>query len=106
MFITEVAFSTNKENEDRLYNKAKKNLAELNDNVKGLIDAEVWTKSKADEVEYVIVSKWQEKKDFQTWVARPEHVEEHKEMNKKIKSGESEPSPFKKVLKQYSVVEF
>ena len=62
MFITEVAFSTNKENEDRLYNKAKKNLAELNDNVKGLIDAEVWTKSKADEVEYVIVSKWQEKK--------------------------------------------
>lgn len=58
MFITEVAFSTNKENEDRLYNKAKKNLAELNDNVKGLIDAEVWTKSKADEVEYVIVSKW------------------------------------------------
>ena len=38
MFITEVAFSTNKENEDRLYNKAKKNLAELNDNVKGLID--------------------------------------------------------------------
>ena len=41
---------------------------------------------KGDEVEYVIVSKWQEKKDFQTWVARPEHVEEHKEMNKKLKA--------------------
>lgn len=105
MFITEVAFSTTKENEQKLYDKVEKNANELVD-VDGLIDAEVWTKSKGDEVEYVIVSKWQEKQHFQAWVSRPSHVAEHKEMNKKSKEGDKPQSPFKKVLKQYTVVEF
>lgn len=56
MFVAEVAFSTNKENEQQLYNKVKKTQSELH-NVAGLKSSEVWTKSKSDDVEYVVVSK-------------------------------------------------
>lgn len=63
MFVAEVAFSTNKENEQQLYNKVKKTQSELH-NVAGLKSSEVWTKSKSDDVEYVVVSKWDEKKIF------------------------------------------
>ncbi|NWK83369.1 antibiotic biosynthesis monooxygenase [Staphylococcus sp. GSSP0090] len=106
MFIAEVAFSTNKAHEQQLYDKVKKTQSELHDDVAGLIASEVWTKSKADDVEYVVVSKWEEKKDFQNWVARPSHVEEHKAMHKKSKNGEAEKPPFQKTLRQYTVVTF
>ena len=105
MFVAEVAFSTNKEHEQQLYNKVKKTQSELH-NVAGLKSSEVWTKSKSDDVEYVVVSKWDEKKDFQNWVARPSHVEEHKAMHKKSKNCEADKPPFQKTLRQYTVVEF
>lgn len=63
MFVAEVAFSTNNEHEQQLYNKVKKTQSELH-NVAGLKSSEVWTKSKSDDVEYVVVSKWDEKKIF------------------------------------------
>ncbi|MFK3832070.1 hypothetical protein [Staphylococcus saprophyticus] len=42
MFVAEVAFSTNKEHEQQLYNKVKKTQSELH-NVAGLKSSEVWT---------------------------------------------------------------
>ncbi len=51
----------------------------------GCISQEIWVDEKAEEIEYVYVSKWNDKKDFQNWLSRPEHAQGHQEKNQYYK---------------------
>jgi len=82
MFVVNASFETEKKFEEQLKQKAKKNKTEI-EAAKGNLSFECWKKDSADKVEYVFVSKWEDKQFFQAWISREEHVNEHKEANKK-----------------------
>ncbi len=104
MFVNQAHFEGGKLHEDKIIAKMKKTKEQLN-GVEGLHAVEFWKKEKMDTVEYVIVSKWTEKKDFTAWLSREEHVNEHKEMIKQKKQGISEKPVMKKTIIQYETVE-
>ncbi|UEX89641.1 antibiotic biosynthesis monooxygenase family protein [Staphylococcus ratti] len=106
MFVAQVTFST-KDLESRsiLDNKAKHAKKDF-EGYEGLIAVEVWKNETKDKLEYAIVSKWHDKKDFQAWVSRPEHVEEHKNKNQTSKvQEEAKYSAIDKQIKKYECVE-
>ena len=43
-------------------------------------------------VDFQLVSKWQEKKHFQAWLKRPEHLQKHREAYRAEKEGNGKPS--------------
>ncbi|MDK9875777.1 MAG: hypothetical protein ACTIL1_11305 [Staphylococcus equorum] len=59
-------------------------------------------KRKKSKILYSIVSKWKQKKDFQAWVMRPAHIEEHKHMRKEEKTI---PTKIEKQIKQFELLE-
>lgn len=106
MFIAQVTFST-KDFEVRsiLDNKAS-HAKEDFEGFQGFRGAEVWKSESKSKLEYAIVSKWDDKKDFQAWVSRPDHIEEHKSMNKETE--EQEKAKYQKIekqIKKYEIVE-
>ncbi|MDY0943861.1 antibiotic biosynthesis monooxygenase family protein [Priestia megaterium] len=102
MFISQACFEGDKIIEHKIITKLQKTLKETI-NVQGLISTECWSKENKDRVEYVLVTKWENKEHFKKWLTREEHVEEHKEMNKQKKQGSQEELQFKKILRQYEV---
>lgn len=104
MFISQAHFEGVKSNEDRIIQKVKKTTAETVD-VQGLINLDCWKKEKDNLVEYVIVTKWNSKKDFIAWLSRDQHVNEHKEMNQQKKQGIIEEPIMKKTVFQYESVD-
>ncbi|MFP7735536.1 antibiotic biosynthesis monooxygenase family protein [Priestia aryabhattai] len=104
MFVVNASFETEKQFEDQLKQKAKKNKAEI-EAAKGNLSFECWKKDSVDKVEYVFVSKWEEKQFFQAWISREEHVNEHKEVNKKKTQAPAEAMKVKKTLRFYEAVE-
>ncbi|AVX06704.1 MULTISPECIES: antibiotic biosynthesis monooxygenase family protein [Priestia] len=104
MFVVNASFETEKKFEEQLKQKANKNKAEI-EAAKGNLSFECWKKYSADKVEYVLVSKWEDKQFFQAWISREEHVNEHKEANKKKMKACSEAMEIKKMLRFYEAVE-
>lgn len=100
MFITKVAFEVEKENEELLTEMVKKKAATKIE-FPGLISYEWWKNDKKNVVEYNYVSKWESKENFKAWLARPEHIESHKNkgQNNELKS------KIKKTVTQYELVE-
>ncbi|MDQ0217788.1 antibiotic biosynthesis monooxygenase [Peribacillus cavernae] len=104
MFVMNASFEIEKEYEEILLEKGKKDKKEL-EAAKGIISVERWQKEHSETVEYVTVSKWESQADFKAWIARDEHVEEHKEMNIKRKESVQTPYKIKKTLRSFEVVE-
>ncbi|MFC4619535.1 antibiotic biosynthesis monooxygenase family protein [Camelliibacillus cellulosilyticus] len=103
MFVMNASFETDKKYEDKLRVKAQKNKGDIQ-KAEGNISFECWRKDHGDTVEYVFVSKWKDQADFKNWISREEHVQEHKEMNKKRKEGEQDGFKLKKVLRSYELL--
>ncbi|MGY0694973.1 antibiotic biosynthesis monooxygenase family protein [Virgibacillus sp. FSP13] len=101
MFVMNASFTTDKEFEDRLKKKAMKNKDEALE-AKGNISFECWRKYHNEEVEYVLVSKWEEQSDFKSWISRDEHIQEHKEMQKNPVKDDT--FKLKKKMRSYEVL--
>ena len=106
MFVAQAIFSTKDEASKAILDNKVSHAKQDFEGFEGFIDAQVWKSETGSKLEYAIVSKWNDKKDFQAWISRPSHVEEHKAMHKKSKNDEADKPPFQKTLRQYTVVEF
>jgi heme-degrading monooxygenase HmoA len=102
MFISQACFKGAKLNEQKIITKLQKTMKETS-NVEGLISTECWLNENKDRVEYVLVTKWENKEYFKKWVTREEHVEEHKEMHKQKQQVLQEEVQLKKTLCQYEM---
>lgn len=100
MHVRSVKFSTAPENEEQLRQKMADNLAGLK-TWESCLNVEVWRAVGRGSVSYQLVSKWADKKDFQAWIGRPEHLEEHRK-----KAQEKRPSLFEKEMATFETVEF
>lgn len=104
MFIMNASFEIEKNYEYILEEKGKKDKLHLTD-AKGIMAVERWRKEHTETVEYVMVSKWESEADFKKWITRDEHVNEHKDMNKKRKESEQLPYHVKKTLRSFEAIE-
>lgn len=77
MIIKSVTFETELAGEGRLEQKITNDLSSLKE-FETCLSAEAWRHSTKNEVSYTLVTKWQDKKDFQAWLKRPEHLQEHR----------------------------
>jgi len=106
MFVNTATFEIEKAYEERLVKKREKDKEKLAE-AKGLISFECWKRENTEMVEFVYVSKWESQADFKAWISREDHVNEHKEMNKKRKEN---PQPdqvkMKKTLRAYELYDY
>ncbi len=103
MFVNTATFEIEKAYEDRLVKKREKDQAQLA-KAKGILSFECWRRENKDTVEFVYVSKWESQDAFKAWISRDEHVNEHKEMNKRRKENEqTEQVKMKKTLRAYEL---
>lgn len=98
MFVAQVTFSTKDFEVRSILDEKASHAKEDFEGFQGFKGADVWKNETKTKLEYVIVSKWDDKKDFQDWVSRPDHVEEHKNMNKAAE--EQEKAKYQKIDKQ------
>ena len=103
MFVNTATFEIEKAYEERLVKKREKDQAQLA-KAKGILSFECWRRENKDTVEFVYVSKWESQDAFKAWISRDEHVNEHKEMNKRRKENEqTEQVKMKKTLRAYEL---
>lgn len=103
MFVNTATFEIEKAHEDRLVKKREKDQAQLA-KANGILSFECWRRENTDTVEFVYVSKWESQDAFKAWISRDEHVNEHKEMNKRRKENEqTEQVKMKKTLRAYEL---
>ena len=103
MFVNTATFEIEKAYEERLVKKREKDQAQLA-KAKGILSFECWRRENKDIVEFVYVSKWESQDAFKAWISRDEHVNEHKEMNKRRKENEqTEQVKMKKTLRAYEL---
>lgn len=106
MFIAQVTFATKDFDVRSILDNKASNAKKDFEGFEGFRGAEVWKNETKNKLEYAIVSKWDHKEDFQAWVSRPSHIEEHKNMNKEAK--EQENAKYKNIdkqIKKFEVVE-
>ncbi|MGC6769157.1 antibiotic biosynthesis monooxygenase family protein [Enterococcus sp. LJL51] len=100
MFVQTVAFIIKKEGKETFENKTKKDVASMQA-WENCLSSECWYAETKDTCEFTLVSKWQDKKDFQAWLKRPEHLEKHRAAHK---NKESRPEiVLDKIRKSYTV---
>ncbi|MFP7494708.1 antibiotic biosynthesis monooxygenase [Terribacillus saccharophilus] len=104
MFVNQVIFEGAVDAQDKIINKVKHTMEELQD-VAGLNSAECWNKDTKnnDTIAYSIVTKWNEKADFVAWISRESHVAEHRAMRKEKKD---QAPVMTKTLLQYEEASF
>ena len=102
MFVQSVTFVVKKEGKERFEKKTKEDVASMKE-WEGCVSSECWYAETKDTCEFVLVSKWHEKKDFQAWLKRPEHLQHHREAHK---NKQSEPSVVvEKIKKSYTILD-
>lgn len=100
MIIQTVAFIIKKEGKERFEAKTSKDVASMV-GFPGCLSSECWFSEDKNTCEFMLVSKWENKKEFQNWLKRPEHLQEHREAHK---NKEAEPSVvIEKIRKSYVV---
>ncbi|MBO0440030.1 hypothetical protein DOK67_0000185 [Enterococcus sp. DIV0212c] len=100
MIVQTVAFIIKKEGREIFEAKTSKDVASMV-GFSGCLSSECWFSEDKDTCEFMLVSKWQSKKDFQNWLKRPEHLQEHREAHK---NKEAKPSVvLEKIRKSYEV---
>nr|WP_263314415.1 antibiotic biosynthesis monooxygenase [Mammaliicoccus sp. Marseille-Q6498] len=106
MFVAQATFSTKEPDAKPILDNKASNAVKDFEGFEGFIDAEVWKMETGSKLEYAIVSKWQDKKDFQAWISRPAHIEEHKNMSKEAKEKEEATYPkIEKQIKKYELMD-
>ena len=73
MYIKTVTFEVLAEAKETFSEKIRKDIASMK-TFEGCLQSECWINEKAS-VDFQLVSKWQEKKHFQAWLKRPEHLQ-------------------------------
>ncbi|MBP1048105.1 antibiotic biosynthesis monooxygenase [Enterococcus sp. BWM-S5] len=81
MIVQSVTFIVRKEGKEHFENKTKKDVASMLER-EACLSSECWYAEAKDSCEFTLVSKWQTKKDFQEWLKRPEHLQQHREAHK------------------------
>lgn len=100
MFVQTVTFIVKKEGKEVFEAKTSKDVASMI-GFEGCVSSECWFSEEKEICEFMLVSKWQSKKDFQGWLKRPEHLQEHREAHK---NKETKPSiVLEKIRKSYEV---
>ncbi|WP_430609763.1 antibiotic biosynthesis monooxygenase family protein [Enterococcus sp. DIV0876] len=91
MYIRTVAFEVVPEGKDVFLEKIMKDVTSMK-GYSGCLSTEAWLSETKKSVTFQLVSKWQEKKDFQAWLKRPEHLQKHREAHRAEKEGHAKPS--------------
>ncbi|MCM3444580.1 antibiotic biosynthesis monooxygenase family protein [Metabacillus halosaccharovorans] len=103
MFVNTATFEIGKIHKEILEKKREKDKEKLAE-ARGLISFECWKRENTETVEFVYVSKWESQSDFKAWISREDHVNEHKQMNKKRKENlQLEQVKMKKTLRAYEL---
>ncbi|MCD8841683.1 antibiotic biosynthesis monooxygenase [Staphylococcus arlettae] len=105
MFVAQATFSTKDLSSRSILDEKAAQVKEEFAGFDGLIEFEVWKNETKNKLEYSIISKWNDKKDFQAWVSRPAHLEEHKNMNKEKEQEKAKYENIDKQIKKYELVE-
>ena len=90
MYIRTVAFEVIPEGKEIFLAKMKKDSASMK-TFAGCHSAEAWFSESKDSLVFQLVSKWTEKKAFQAWLKRPEHLQKHREAYRAEKEGTAKP---------------
>lgn len=100
MIVQTVTFIIKKEGKEIFETKTNKDVTSMLE-FTGCISSECWFLEEKNTCEFMLVSKWKSKKDFQNWLKRPEHLQEHREAHK---NKETKPSfVIEKIRKSYEV---
>lgn len=100
MIVQTVTFIIKKEGKAIFETKTSKDVTSMLE-FSGCISSECWFLEEKNTCEFMLVSKWESKKDFQNWLKRPEHLQEHREAHKKK---ETKPSfVIEKIRKSHEV---
>lgn len=81
MIVQTVAFIIKKEGREIFETKTTKDVTSMLE-FSGCLSSECWFSEEKDTCEFMLVSRWQSKKDFQNWLKRPEHLQEHRDTHK------------------------
>jgi heme-degrading monooxygenase HmoA len=95
MFVSQVIFETEKANEAMLQALMQKKAGEAT-GIAGLVASECWVENGRARVGFSLVTKWESREHFQTWLSREEHVKAPKE---------PERAAFTKTAYQFETVE-
>ena len=99
MIVQTVTFIIKKEGKEMFEAKTSKDVVSML-GFSGCLLSECWF-TENNTCEFMLVSKWQSKKDFQNWLKRPEHLQEHRDAHR---SKDSKPSiVIEKIRKSYEV---
>ncbi|MBL1229011.1 antibiotic biosynthesis monooxygenase [Enterococcus sp. BWB1-3] len=102
MFVQSVTFVVKKEGKEHFENKTKKDVVSMLGR-DTCLSSECWFAETKDTCEFVLVSKWKDKKAFQAWLKRPEHLQQHREAHK---NKDSRPNiVVEKIKKGYTILE-
>ncbi|MEI5994952.1 antibiotic biosynthesis monooxygenase family protein [Candidatus Enterococcus mansonii] len=100
MIVQTVTFIVKKEGKELFEAKTSKDVASMQ-SFKNCLSSECWFSERKDVCEFMLVSKWESKKDFQNWLKRPEHLQKHREAHK---NKESKPSiVLEKIRNSYEI---
>lgn len=100
MIVQTVTFIIKKEGKEIFEAKTSKDVVSML-GFSGCISSECWFTEDKDTCEFMLVSKWESKKDFQSWLKRPEHLQEHRDAHK---NKDTKPSiVIEKIRKSYEV---
>lgn len=91
MLIKSVTFEIVPEGKERFSEKIRKDLASLSQ-AEGCLLSECWVSENKTSIEFHMISKWEDKKYFQAWMKRPEHLQKHREAHQQKKEGTAKPS--------------
>jgi heme-degrading monooxygenase HmoA len=91
MYIKTVTFEVLAEAKETFAEKIRQDIASMK-TFAGCLQSECWVNEKKATIDFQLVSKWQEKKDFQAWLKRPEHLQKHREAYQAEKEGRKKPS--------------
>jgi heme-degrading monooxygenase HmoA len=101
MYIKTVTFEVIAEAKENFSEKIRKDIASMK-TFEGCLQSECWVNEKKETINFQLVSKWQDKKAFQAWLKRPEHLQKHREAYRAEKEGKAKPSiVVSKVAQEY-----
>ena len=81
MIIRSVTFETELADIELLKEKINADLISLN-GWETCLSAEAWMRQDRKTIYITLISKWDNKKDFQAWLKRPEHLQAHRDAEK------------------------
>lgn len=100
MIVQTVAFIIKKEGKEMFEAKTSKDVESML-SFEGCLSSECWFLENKESYEFTLVSKWETKRDFQNWLKRPEHLQEHRDAHK---NKEMKPTVvIEKIRKSYDV---